>query len=66
MAPRVSICSANFTYIPVKTTAQIPMLSAHLAINLEIQGLNFAADIFSFFHGQRQSHLIVVVKLIFI
>ena len=53
-------CSANFIYIPVKIIAQIPMLSAHLAINPEVQGQNLAVNILSFvtnfFHGERQRH----------
>ena len=39
-------CSANFTYIPVKTTAQTLMLSVHLAANPEVQGSKHAGDIF--------------------
>ena len=40
-------CSANFTYIRVKTTAQTPMLLAQPVINTEVQGLKIAVDMFS-------------------
>ena len=38
----------NFTYIPVKTAAQTPMLLAHPTVNPEVQGSNLAVDIFCF------------------
>ena len=41
-------CSANFTYIPIITTAHTPMLLARLAINPEDLGSKPAVDIFSF------------------
>ena len=39
-------CSVNFTYIPVKATAQTLMLLAHWAINHQVQGSKLAQDIF--------------------
>ena len=42
MVPWMPGCSANFTYIPVKTTAQALMLLAHPAVNPDIQGLKHA------------------------
>ena len=49
MAPRsLGVLAANFTYIPVNTTAQTPMLAVHPTVNPEVQGSNLVMDIFSF------------------